>query len=197
MRRVGGISLFGVAAAAAAAGLSAHATSAAPLPTSSTLDVTYSCPVQKAKVANIYASVKLRAAHENPAPGALNFDTGIESKTVGGTTTTKAQASVVPKLNGVKIDKKNCKQLTKQIPFSQRGLPVRVTATAKFRGYTSEACNTATRIIFRLQVHSTGGKPTSAVLAVQSVTKHKSLALVSWSPKKVLAHFSRACSSIG
>lgn len=195
---MGGISLVGVAAAAAAAGLSAHATSAAPLPTTSTLDVTYSCPVQKAKVADIYAAVRIPASRGGPSPGALNFDTGIEKKTVNGTTTTKAQASVVPKQNGVTIDKRNCKKLSRQIPFSAKGLPVRVTATPSLRGYTSEGCETATRVIFRLQVHQTGGKPTSAVLAVRNVaTKHQPVALISWSPKKVSGHFSRACVSLG
>jgi hypothetical protein len=200
MRRLGGISIVGVAAAAAAAtGLSAHATSAAPLPTKSTVDVTYSCPVQRAKVVNIYAGTALPAAHNNPSPGALGFDTGIKTKTVGGTTTTRTQASVTAQTtNGVLIDKKACTKLKKPIAFSKKKLPLLVTATTKFRGYTSQACDSTRKVVFRLQVHLTGGKPTSAEFAVRNAgAKGKPIALVNWSPKKVSAHFSLGCTPPG
>jgi hypothetical protein len=198
MRRLGGILFVGVAAAAAV-GLSAHATSAAPLPTKSTVDVTYSCPVQKAKVVDVYAGTAFKPAHSTTtSPGALGFDTGIKTKTVDGTTTTKAQASVVPKKNGVTIDKKACTKLKKKLPLSAKGLPILVTATPTFRGYTSQACDSAKTIVFRLQVHIIGGKPTSAVLAVRNADKKsKPIAFVHWRPKKISAHFSNGCTSLG
>ncbi len=190
---------MGVAVTAAAVGFCAHATSAAPLSPTTTLDVTYSCRVQKAKVADISASARSPKDVNPSAPGELSFDTGIERKTVGGTTTTKAQASVVPRQHGVTIDKKNCQKLKTQISLSTKKLPVFVSATPSFRGYTSQVCDTtSTRVIFRLQVHMTGGKPTDAVLALRNAdAKRKPIALVSWRPKKVVAHFSRACTALG
>ena len=197
MRRLGGILLIGLAAAAAAAGLSAHATSAAPPPTKSTVDVTYSCPVQKDKFIDIYAGTAFPPGYRYPSPGALSFDTGIDTKTVNGTTTTKAQASVAPhKKNGVIIDKKACTKLKRQIPLSTKKLPTVVTATSRYGGYASQSCDTATKVFFRLQVHLTGGKPTSAVLAVRNAdAKRKRIALINWSPKKVSAHFAKACTA--
>ncbi len=199
MRRPSGILLFGLTAALAAAGLSAHATSAAPLPTKSTIDVTYSCPVQKVKVVNIYAGTAFTPAHTTTkSPGALGFDTGIKTKTTDGTTKTTAQASVVPKKSGVTIDKKACTKLKKPIAFSAKKLPVAVNATPNFRGYTSQACDSARNVVFRLQVHLTGGTPTSAVLAVRDAdAKSKPIALVNWSTKKVSAHFATGCVNLG
>jgi hypothetical protein len=190
MRRLGSISLLGLAVAAATAGLSAHATSAAALSTS-TVDVTYSCPVQKAKVVSIYAGVALPALD---SAGALSFDTGIDRKTVNGTTTTKAQASVSPQKNGVKVDKKKCTKLKKPIPLSAKKLPYALSLTPGSRGYTNESCTAAAKVVFRLQVRLTGGKPTSAVLAVRNAdAKNKPIALVNWSPQKVSAHLENAC----
>jgi hypothetical protein len=198
MRRLGGMSLLVLAAAVVAAGLSAHATSAAPFSAKSTVDVTYSCPVQKAKVVTIYASTAFKPPGGPPAPGALGFNTGIETKTVNGTTTTKAQASVTPKKNGVTLDKKACTKLKKRISLSAKGLPYPVTVTPKVLGYTNQACDAAKRIVFRLQVHIAGGKPTSAVLAVRNAdAKSKPIALVNWSPKKASGHFSSGCNSLG
>jgi hypothetical protein len=200
MRHARGIAVVGLVAAAAAAALSARAISAGTLPVHSTADVTYSCPVQKAKVVDVYAATAARATNNNPAsPGALGFNTGIETKTVGGTTTTKAQASVTgQKKNGVTLDKKRCTKLPKRIALSAKQLPVLVTATRTFRGYTSQACDSTKRVVFRLQVHLTGGKPTSAVFFVRNGdSKRKPIAFVQWSPQKFTAHFSRGCTALG
>jgi len=188
----GGISLCGVGLAAVAAGLTVHATTAAALPAKSdlappTTDVTYSCPVQAAKLVDVYAGAK--------SPVALIFDTGIETETVNGVTSPKPQASVKPQSNGVTIDTKNCTKLKKRIAFSTKGLPKTLAATRGHGGSVDKACKTAATVVFRLQVHSGAtGPPTSAVLAVRNDNaKSKPIALVYWSPRRVRVHLESAC----
>jgi hypothetical protein len=188
----GWISLCGLAAAAVAAALSAHVTTAAALPAKPALsppttDVTYSCPVQASKLVDVYAGVK------NPV--ALIFDTGIETDTVNGVTSPKPQASVKPQSNGVTIDTKNCTKLKKRIAFSTKGLPKTLTATRGHGGSVDKACKTAAAVVFRLQVHSSDtGPPTSAVLALRNDNaKSKPIALVYWSPRRVRVHLESGC----
>ncbi len=167
------------------------------MPAKSTLDVTYSCPVQKAKAVYFYAGVKLPGkiynpyTNDNASPGELGFATGGEKTDVtGGVSLPKKDATVVAKKNGVTIDTKACKKQKKQISLSTKGLPYPESADKKFRGYVYQVCDTAvTRVLFRLQVHSIGGMPTSAVFAMRNAnSKGKPIALVNWSPKKVTAH---------
>lgn len=207
MRRLGGISLVAVAVAAAAVGLSAHPTAAAGPAAKSTRDLTYSCPVQKAKAVYFYAGTKMDAVYnpytnDKASPGEIGFATGgAKTTTTGAVSLPKTEVKVIAqKKNPVTIDGKACKKLKpkKKMAFSAKGLPLLVTAEPKNRGYTYQVCDTTVRkVVFRLQIHFSGSTPTSAVFAVQNADKkHKTIALIYWSPKKVTAHFESACNDL-
>jgi hypothetical protein len=192
-----------LAAALGAAAVGVHASLAAPTRAStpaSTIDKTYSCPVRREHVVDLYASVTLPPTNNQPQQsGVLNLTTGVRTIKQSGITETVSQVSLQARKNSLRIDQKSCRRVKQQIPLKPKGLsgpPTTVTRT--LRGYDNEQCTTTARVLFRLRVKLTAGTPTHALLAVRNDNaKHRPIAFYNWSPRKVSLYTANGCVTPG
>jgi len=187
--------LVGVAALAGAAVVGVRASSAAPARATSTIDVTYSCPVQKQHFISLYGGATLPPQNNRPRPGGVFVTTGVRTVTKNGVTSTVAQLSFQAVKNSLRIDKKSCRRVTKQIPLKPKGLPGPAeTATATLRGYINQRCDSTARVLLRLQLQLTNGTPTRALVAVRNDdVKSKPIAFFNWIPRKVALYSAAGC----
>jgi len=203
MRGHCGIWIVGLLAAAlGAAALGAHASSAAPARTgagASTLDKTYSCRVRKLHFVDLYASVTLPPADNRPQPGILNLTTGARVSQQNGATVEVSQVSLQATKNSLRIDTKSCRRVKHQIPLKRKGLSgPPITVTPSVFGHDAERCDTAARVLVRLQVKSTDHTPSHALLAIRNDNaKKRPIGFYNWSPSKVTAYIASSCVSNG
>jgi hypothetical protein len=203
MRRFHRGSIIALVAAAIAGVLAvagAHPSSAARARTTSTFDKTYSCKVRKQHYFTLWAGTTLPAANGQPeAPGALVLTTVDKSVTKKGVTTSITQMSLQDQKNSLRIDKADCKPVSKSIALSPKGLPKPPeSATPSYRGHVNVRCHTTTgHVLVRLHLSLSSGTPTLAALAIRNADKKKKpVVFAHWSPKKVTAYLGGACTDL-
>ena len=196
MRR-GSIWIVGVAAAAVAAALGVHASSAAPGGAgvgAAASNATYSCVVGQQRSVNVYGAVTLPPQDGRKQPGFLVLTTGAKTSTKNGVTTTVSQVGVGAKKNGLKIDKSSCSRVKHQIPLKPKGLGYPTTATRNLFGHISADCAARSHVLVRLLLKTKAGIPAHALLAVRNTdAKKRPLAFYDWTPGKVIAYSAASC----
>jgi hypothetical protein len=199
MRRRHGIGIVGLLAAAlGAAAVGVHASSAAPtgpITQASTFDKTFSCRVRRAHFVGLSASSNLPPVNGQRQPGGLYLTTVQKTRQENGATITLTQVSLSARKNSLRIDLSTCRRVKHQIPLKPKGLPTPpVTVTPHHQGFDNEFCDTAARVLVRLQFKTTNGVPSQALLAVRNDnTKRRPIAFYNWSPDKVSIYTANSC----
>jgi hypothetical protein len=199
MRRRHGIWIVGLLAAAlGAAAVGVHASSAAPtgpITHASTFDKMFSCRVRRAHFIGLSASSNLPPVNGQRQPGGLYLTTVQKTRQENGATITLTQVSLSARKNSLRIDLSTCRRVKHQIPLKPKGLPTPpVTVTPHHQGFDNEFCDTAARVLVRLQFKTTNGVPSQALLAVRNDnTKRRPIAFYNWSPDKVSIYTANSC----
>jgi hypothetical protein len=200
MRGRHGVWIVGLLAAAlGAAAVGAHASSAAPNRTTadaSTFDKTFSCRVRRAHFVSLYAGSNIPASNgQKQSPGGLNLTTVQKTRQQDGATITLTQVSLSARKNSLRIDTAVCRRVKHQIPLRPKGLPSPpVKLTPHHQGFDNEFCDTAARVLVRLQFQTTNGVPSHALFAVRNDnTKRRPIAFYNWSPDKVSVYTANNC----
>jgi hypothetical protein len=147
----------------------------------------------------VYGSVTLPPANDKPQPGLLVLTTGAKTVVKNGVTTTVSQLGLSATKKSLKVDKSSCLRVKHQIPLKPKGLPTPPrTATPDLFGHVNLQCRTTARVLVRLQLTTTAGLPTHALLAVRDDNaKKRPLAFYNWTPGKVRAYSAPACNNLG
>ena len=179
-----------------------HVSSAASTRTvvgASTIDSTYSCAVRKQHYVDFNAGVSFTPANSKPAPGFLVLTTVTKTIKKNGTVENISQVSLQAVKNSLRIDKSTCRRVQQQISLKPKGLGGSPeTATPTFNQYINARCTTAARVLVRLQLQTTNGTPTHALLAVRNENaKSRKVALYNWSPRKITAYLGNSCVDTG
>ena len=200
MRGRHGIWIVGLLAAAlGAAAVGVHASSAAPTRAAadaSTFDKTFSCRVRRAHFVNLYAGSNIPASNgQKQSPGGLNLTTVQKTRQQAGATITLTQVSLSARKNSLRIDMAVCRRVKHQISLRPKGLPSPpVTLTPHHQGFDNEFCDTAARVLVRLQFKTTNGVPSHALFAVRNDNaKSRPVAFYNWSPDKVRVYTANNC----
>jgi hypothetical protein len=108
-----------------------------------------------------------------------------------------SQLGLSAKRNSLKIDTSTCRSVKHRIPLKPRGLPGSPRrATPDFPRADSERCDTAGRVLVRLRLQTTDGKPAHALLAIRNDNKkHRPIAFYNWSPSKFSGYAGASCAS--
>jgi hypothetical protein len=203
MRGRYGIWIVGLLAAAlGAAAVGVHASSAAPtgpVTHASTFDKTFSCRVG-AHFVSLYASSNIPASNgQRQSPGGFNLTTIHKARQKNGATITPTQVSLSARKNSLRIDTHVCSRVKHRIPLKAKGLPSPpATLTPHHQGFDNEFCDTAARVLVRLQFTTTGGVPSHALFAVRNDNaKRRPVAFYNWSPDKVTVYTANNCTVSG
>lgn len=202
MHRRPGIWIVGLLAVVfGAAAVGVHASSAAPTRATIgrvTLDRTYSCRVRKQHFINVGASVTLPPVQNQPQPGLISVTTVQKTiKQKSGVTVSVAQLGFSTKKNSLKVDTSTCRRVKQRIPLRSKGLPgPPITVTPTLFGHDFEQCGTAARVLIRLQLKTTAGVPTQALLAIRNAnTRHRPIVFYDWSTRKFNVYTANSCRS--
>ena len=192
-----------LAAALGAAAVGAHASAAAPAGRTthtSTFDKTFSCRVRRAHFVSLYAGSNIPASNgQKQSPGGLSLTTVQKSRQQNGATITLTQVSLSARKNSLRIDTAVCLRVKHQIPLTPKGLPSPgFTLTPHHQGFDNEFCDTAARVLVRLQFKTTNGVPSHALFAIRNDnTKRRPIAFYNWSPDKVSVYTGNSCTVNG
>jgi hypothetical protein len=199
MHRRHGVWIVGLLAAAlGAAAVGVHASSAAPtgpITHASTFDKTFSCRVRRGHFVNLAASATLPPDNGRRHPGGLFLTTVQKTRQENGATVTLTQVSLSARKNSLRIDMSTCSRVKRQIPLKPKGLPSPAfTLTPHHQGFDNEFCDTAARVLVRLQFKTTNGVPSHALFAVRNDNaKRRPIAFYNWSPDKVSVYTANNC----
>jgi hypothetical protein len=200
MRGRHGLWIVGLLAAAlGAAAVGVHASSAAPtgpITHASTFDKTFSCRVRRAHFVNLAASSNIPSNNgQKQSPGGLYLTTVQKTRQENGATVTLTQVSLSARKNSLRIDMSTCRRVKHQIPLKPKGLPTPAfTLTPHHQGFDNEFCDTAARVLVRLQFKTTNGVPSHALFAVRNDSaKSRPIAFYNWSPDKVSVYTANNC----
>jgi hypothetical protein len=188
-----------LAAALGAAAVGVHASSAAPTRAAadaSTFDKTFSCRVRRQHFVNLAASSNVPSSNgQRQSPGGLFLTTVQKTHQENGATVTLTQVSLSARKNSLRIDTHVCNRVKHQIPLRPKGLPgPPFTLTPHHQGFDNEFCDTAARVLVRLQFKTTNGVPSHALFAVRNDnTKRRPIAFYNWSPDKVSVYTANNC----
>lgn len=188
-----------LAAALGAAAVGVHASSAAPTRATadaSTFDKTFSCRVRRAHFVNLVASSNIPSTNgQKQQAGGLYLTTVQKTRQENGATVTLTQVSLSARKNSLRIDTSTCRRVKHQIPLRPKGLPTPpFTLTPHHQGFDNEFCDTAARVLVRLQFKTTNGIPSHALFAVRNDnTKRRPIAFYNWSPDKVSVYTANNC----
>ena len=137
----------------------------------------------------------LPAVNGRRHPGGLFLTTLQKTRQENGATITLTQVSLSASKNSLRIDMSACRRVRQQIPLKPKGLPSPpFTLTPHHQGYDNEFCDTAARVLVRLQFKTTNGVPSHALFAVRNDnTKRRPIAFYNWSPDKVSVSTANSC----
>jgi len=194
-----GIWIVGLLAAAlGAAAVGVHASSAAPtgpITHASTFDKTFSCRVRLAFFVGFSVIFNIPPVNGQRQPGGLYLTTVQKTRQENGATVTLTQVSLSARKNSLRIDMSTCRRVKQQIPLKPKGLPTPAfTLTPHHQGFDNEFCDTAARVLVRLQFKTTNGVPSHALFAVRNDNaKSRPIAFYNWSPDKVSVYTANNC----
>jgi hypothetical protein len=188
-----------LAAALGAAAVGVHTSSAAPTgPDHPRIHLRQDVlvPVRRAHFVNLAASSDIPSNNgQKQSPGGLYLTTVQKTRQENGATVTLTQVSLSARKNSLRIDMSTCRRVKHQIPLKPKGLPTPAfTLTPHHQGFDNEFCDSAARVLVRLQFKTTNGIPSHALFAVRNDNaKSRPLAFYNWSPERVSVYTANNC----
>lgn len=180
-----------VAVVATASAYAAPATSTRARAGSQVVDKTYSCRAAAKHPVLIAAAV--RSARNRPAVAAVTTVRKVVTR--NGQRQTVTQLGFEDAKNSLRVDKSVCKPSSRRVALKPGGLSLDETVTPSFAANLSVGCPArADRVLVRMRIALTGGKPQRALLAIRrDDAKRRPVAFLNWSPRKITDYLAGDC----
>lgn len=164
---------------------------------SQVVDKTYSCRVARNHGVVVTASVRYSTGGSGARPAVATVTTVRKVVTRNGAQQTLTQLGFEDVKNSLRVDKAVCNPSSRRVALKPTGLSLDQTVTPKFSQFVNITCPArANRVLVRVRISLTNGKPQQALLAVRrDDSKRRPVAFLKWAPRKITDYLADSCST--